>query len=270
MSQPDSPSTQLGYPHKLRRLYWPFLALAEVCRDVVGTVAGAFEHEFKRYTIPRFVFHGPATNVPPIRLGLFALLHGDEPAGALGLQRFLDALVSDPSPAAGYELTFYPLCNPAGYEDATRHNRWGFDLNREFWRSSRQPEVRILETELLEQKFDGVIAIHADDTSDGLYGYTHGRVLNENLLVPALQASSHILPINHSALIDGFSAAKGIIAQCFQGILTPPPAQSPRPFEIIFETPALAPVTQQAEAIYCALRSILKEYRGFIAQGANL
>lgn len=258
------------YPHRLRRLYWPFLALAEMCREVVGTVAGSFEFDAKRYTIPRFVFRGPAASTPPIRLGLFALLHGDEPAGALGLQRFLNLLVDDPAPAAGYELSIYPLCNPTGYEDGTRHSRAGLDLNREFWRGSTQPEIRILEQELSEQHFDGIIALHADDTSDGLYGYTHGRVLNENLLVPALQASAHVIPINTGAQIDGFAAEDGIIESCYQGILAPPPEQRPRPFEIIFETPAVAPMTQQIEAISCALRAVLKEYRSFIAQGVNL
>jgi len=270
MAMPDHPSAEPVYPHKLRRLYWPFLALAEVCREVVGTVAGSFEFEAKRYTIPRFVFHGPAVSTPPIRLGFFALLHGDEPAGALGLQHFLNRLVDDPAPAAGYELSFYPLCNPTGYEDATRHNRAGRDLNREFWRGSAQPEIRILEEELREQCFDGIIALHADDTSDGLYGYTHGRVLNENLLVPALRASAHVIPINQGALIDGFRAEEGIITDCYHGILAPPPEQKPRPFEVIFETPAAAAMTQQSEAISCALQSVLKEYRGFIAQGANL
>jgi len=258
------------YSHKLRRLYWPFLALAEVCREVVGTVAGSFEVAGKRYTIPRFVFHGPPTGMPPIRLGLFALVHGDEPAGALGLQRFLNALVDDPAPARGYELTLYPLCNPTGYEDETRHNRAGLDLNREFWRDSTQPEVRIIEEELRTRHFDGIIALHADDTSDGLYGFTHGRVLNENLLVPALRACTHVLPVNPGPVIDGFPAEEGIIEECYQGILAPPPDQRPRPFEIIFETPAAAPMTQQVEAISCALQSVLAEYRGFIAQGANL
>jgi len=270
MAMPELNPVEPVYPHKLRRLYWPFLALAEVCREVVGTVAGSFESDAKRYTIPRFVFHGPATSTPPIRLGLFALLHGDEPAGALGLQRFLNQLVDDPAPATGYELSIYPLCNPTGYEDATRHNRGGLDLNREFWRGSRQPEIEIIETELREQHFDGIIALHADDTSEGIYGYTHGRVLNENLLVPALQASAHVIPINCGALIDGFTAEEGIIEDCFPGILAPPPEQKPRPFEVIFETPGAAPMTQQVEAISCALRSVLKEYRGFIAQGANL
>jgi protein MpaA len=266
----NTEGTQPVYPHKLRRLYWPFLALAEVCREVVGTVAGSFEVEEKRYTIPRFVFHGPATSTPPIRLGLFALLHGDEPAGALGLQHLLNALVNDPAPARGYELTVYPLCNPTGYEDNTRHNRAGLDLNREFWRGSAQPEVQIIEAELRERHFDGIIALHADDTSDGLYGYTQGRVLNENLLVPALRACEHVLPVNVGPVIDGFSATKGLVAECYKGILAPPPDQRPQPFEIIFETPAAAPMTQQIEAISCALHSVLAEYRGFIAQGANL
>jgi hypothetical protein len=265
-----APSEEPVYPRKLRRLYWPFLALAEVCREVIGTVAGSFESEGKRYTIPRFVFHGPATSVPPIRLGLFALVHGDEPAGALGLQRFLNSLVDDPAPAAGYELVIYPLCNPTGYEDGTRHNRAGLDLNREFWRDSAQPEIRILEDELRAERFDGIIALHADDTSDGVYGYTQGRVLNEHLLVPALRASSQVLPVNLGPVIDGFAAEEGLIKDCYAGILAPPPEQRPRPFEVIFETPAAAPMTQQIEAISCALRSVLKEYRSFIAQGANL
>jgi hypothetical protein len=188
----------------------------------------------------------------------------------MGLQRLLTALVDDPAPARGYELTFYPLCNPTGYEDGTRGNRAGYDLNREFWRDSAQPEVKILEEELRTRQFDGIIALHADDTSDGLYGYTQGRILNENLLMPALRASAHVLPINCGAVIDGFSAEDGLVEDCFAGILAPPPEQRPRPFEIIFETPAAVPMTQQAGAIDCALRSVLNEYRELVAQGASL
>ena len=65
------------YPHKLRRLYWPFLALAEECRQIVGTVAGSFDCEGKRYTIPRFVFLGEEGPTRPLRIGCFAVLHGD-------------------------------------------------------------------------------------------------------------------------------------------------------------------------------------------------
>ena len=258
------------YPHKLRRLYWPFLALAEESRQIVGTVAGSFHSGGNRYTIPRFVFLGAEGSTPPLRIGCLAVLHGDEPAGALACQRLLEQLLAEPALGAGYELVIYPLCNPTGYEDGTRHNREGFDLNREFWRGSVQEEVQILERELRRERFDGLVVLHADDTSDGLYGYAHGRLLNEQLLRPALRHASRVLPINIGRTIDGFAAEEGVISDCFPGILAPAPEARPRPFEIIFETPALAPVTQQAEAACCAVRALLLEYRAFIAQGINL
>jgi protein MpaA len=259
------------YPHKLRRLYWPFLGLAECCREVIGTVAGSFKgREGHRYTIPRFTFLGPEGALPQKRIGLFALVHGDEPAGAGALLKLLQTLAAHPELALGYDLVCYPVCNPTGYEDDTRHNGDGADLNREFWRGSSQPEVRILEAEFRTQAFDGIIALHADDTSDGLYGYAHDRLLNEQLLVPALRASEKFLPRDCRAMIDGFAANDGVIGDCFKGVLAPPPEQKPRPFEIIFETPAHAPLDHQVEAAHAALLAILAEYRGFLAWGQNI
>lgn len=258
------------YPHKLRRLYWPFLALAEECREVIGTVAGSFRVGGRRYTIPRFTFLGPTTNVPQKRIGLFALLHGDEPAGSLALLNLLQTLAGDPRLATGYDLVAYPLCNPTGYEDDTRHNRAGVDLNRLFWVGSSQPEVQILEAELRTENFEGLIALHADDTSEGLYGYAHGRELNESLLVPALRASERMIPCNHDPLIDGFRACAGVISDCFKGVLRPPPEQRPQPFEIIFETPGRASAELQAQAAEHAVLSILDEYRRFISYAQDL
>lgn len=258
------------YPRKLRRLYWPFLALAEESRAIHGTVAGSFESEGRRYTIPRFAFRGPSVGGQLIRLGLFALVHGDEPAGAAALARFLAHLVDEPSLATGYELVFYPLCNPTGYEDGTRHNRAGADLNREFWRDSELPEARILEDELRSQRFDGLIALHADDACEGSYGYSHGRALDDALLRPALLAADRVLARDGRASIDGFAASEGIICDCFPGILSPPPESAAHPFNLIFETPAHAPFEQQVAANVAALEAILATYRGFIAYAQNL
>lgn len=260
----------MAYPHKLRRLYWPLLALAEDCRDVIGTVAGSFRVAERRYTIPRFTFLGPTTNVPQKRIGLFALLHGDEPAGAQALLQLLQTVAREPALAAGYDLVAYPLCNPTGYEDGTRHNRAGLDLNRHFWGGSAQPEVQILEAELRAQPFDGIIALHTDDTSEGLYGYAHGRELNEELLVPALRNSECVIPCNHDPLIDGFAACAGVINDCFKGVLRPPPEQRPQPFEIIFETPGQIALERQAQAAEVAVLSILAEYRRFISYAQDL
>lgn len=234
-------------------------------------MAGEFEYDGRTYAIPRIEFIGAEVNrLPLVCIGLFAGIHGDEPAGCAAVIRLFEMLAEKPEFAAGYHLVAYPLCNPTGLEDSTRHNRAGLDLNREFWRGSAEPEVRILERELREQRFEGVVTLHADDTCDGLYGYSHGCTINEALLKPALLASERVLPRDRRMNIDGFSAIDGIICDCFKGILTAPPDQHPRPFDLIFETPARAPEELQVEAAVLALRSILDEYRGFIAQGENL
>ncbi|HEU5080417.1 MAG TPA: succinylglutamate desuccinylase/aspartoacylase family protein [Opitutaceae bacterium] len=254
----------------LRALFGPLFELAEQCPEVIGSMAGTFSYQQNRYGISRFVFVGPETEVRPIRLGLFAGIHGDEPAGCEALVRLLVDLTENPERATGYDLIVYPVCNPTGYEDRTRHNRAGSDLNREFWKSSTHPEVRILENELRTHKFDGLITLHSDDTSEGIYGYAHGRLLNEELLRPALRACEGILPRDPRANIDGFVATESMLCDCFPGVLSAPPEQEPKPFDLIFETPALAPYDHQVDATVVALKSVLSEYRRFIAFGQNL
>src|SRR5688572_25452721 len=112
------------------------------------SVAGEFASEGRDYAISRFRFTGPAAGHEPVRLGLFAGVHGDEPAGCAALVEFVEGLVADPARARGYDLFVYPIVNPTGCEDGTRTNRAGKDLNREFWRDSAEPEVQILEAEL--------------------------------------------------------------------------------------------------------------------------
>jgi len=53
-------------------------------------------------------------------------------------------------------------------------------------------------------------------------------------------------------------------------VLSAPPEQHPKPFDLIFETPALAPLELQVQAAVSALHTILDEYRGFIAQSQNI
>ena len=62
--------------------------------------------------------------------------------------QFIKLLEAKPELAAGYYLSLYPVCNPTGFEDGTRFSRSGKDLNREFWKNSDQPEVRLLQAEL--------------------------------------------------------------------------------------------------------------------------
>jgi len=201
---------------------------------------------------------------------MFATLHGDEPAGLYGLIDFIAELDRDPMLGRDFDLRMYPLCNPTGFVDGTRNSRSDLDLNREFWRNSDEPEVRLLEKELCVQKFDGIISLHSDDTSEGVYGFEKVVLLTEHLLKPSLAAAARALPTNLSAQIDGFHAVEGIIHSGYEGILSAPPVISPAPFEIVLETPALAPMELQRKAFVLALTEILGEYRKLISYASDI
>src|SRR3954453_22118136 len=221
---------------------------------------GAFEILGENYSIPRFLFHGPNSS-DPICIGLFAAIHGDEPAGAMAAAAFLQQLSAEPHLADNFHISVYPICNPTGFEDNTRHSRRGRDLNREFWRGSPEAEVEILEHELRTRHLHGLIQLHADDTSDGLYGFAPGNTLTENLPRPALTEAGKILPRNVNATIDGFAARDSIIYDSYDGVLAAPAQMVPIPFEIILETPHHAPIEKQIEAFVVAIKTIIAEYR---------
>ncbi len=231
---------------------------------------GSFDAHGERYWLPRFVFRGDRTDEPPLKIGIFAGVHGDEVAGILACFDLLRFFEREPFLARAYHLHFYPLVNPTGFEDRTRHARSGQDLNRAFWRGSALPEVRIIEKEIQRQRFDGLISLHSDDTSEGLYGFVRGATLTEHLLKPALAAAEDALPINDGPLIDGFHAVNGIIRSCYDGVLSAPPDTRPSPFEIILESPQLAPIALQRQALALGVREIIREYRRLISFAANL
>lgn len=249
----------------LTRFLEPLRALSGVQADALGP----FDIAGQSHTLPRFIFRGPNAG-DPIRIGIFAMIHGDEPAGALAVVRFLRDLAAAPGLAENFLLHVYPICNPTGFEDNTRHSRRGSDLNREFWKTSAEPEVQLLERELRTGHFSGLIQLHADDTSDGIYGFVRGHTLTENLLRPALREAGKILPHNPNATIDGFAARDGIIYDQYEGILAAPAEIEPVPFEIILETPYHSPLDRQVEALVVAIRTILNEYRQLVSFAQNI
>jgi murein peptide amidase A len=238
-------------------------------RGVSVAMLGPFERSGRDYFLPRCTLEG-SNSSDPIRIGIFAGIHGDEPAGPFAAVEFLRHLAENPMRAESYVIHAYPLCNPTGFEDNTRVARGGPDLNRCFWRERPEPEVRLIERELRERHFHGLIQLHADDTSDGLYGFVRGHTLSEHLLKPALAAASKILPRNVNAQIDGFAAKEGIIYEGYEGILAAPADLQPPPFEIVLETPQHAPMDQQVQALILAMQTVLDEYREMIAFAANL
>ena len=221
-------------------------------------------------TIPRFLFTGPGDRGSFLRVGVFAGVHGDEVSGVEAAVELLRRLHADPQAALGYELFVYPVCNPWGFRNDARWLKSGADMNREFWRGSDEMEVLVLEGQLMKLAFDGIVALHTDDSSNGLYGFVKGHQLTRHVLEPSLEAASRFLPRNFDKSIDNFQANEGIIEYGYSGILGAPPTQKPRPFEIVFETPHLAAHELQVEAHLAALLTMLGRFRSMIAEAQNI
>jgi len=264
------PTAPVWEKRSVARLLAPLDALAEHSNHFLSKSLGQFESAGQSYRLPRYVYLGPKGGGDTIRLGIFATIHGDEPEGALALNRFVTLLEHNREVAKGYALFLYPVCNPTGFEDNTRHSRSGRDLNREFWKQSTEPEIRWLESEIWAHAFDGIITLHSDDTSNGLYGFVGGAVLSENLLEPALREAEQFLPRNRRRVIDGFAAKRGIITDGYGGMLKALPGLRRPPFEITLETPQRTSLHRQVEAFAAALQTILVEYRYLQAIAHNI
>jgi len=270
-----APFTTIAKPARKQRrsladLLAPLEKITVTSPNLVANHDAKFEVNGESYELPRYLFIGPRGGDTPIRVGIFAGIHGDEPEGVHAIVQFIQLLEARPELATGYYLSFYPVCNPTGFEDATRHARSGKDLNREFWKNSSAPEVRLLQAELQSRSFQGTISLHTDNTSDGFYGFVGGATLTKNLIKPALAAAEKFLPRDERPVIDGFAARNGVIFDGYEGILSAPPKVRPRPFEIILETPATPPEYLKELAFVAALQTILLEYNKFIAYAPNL
>ena len=220
--------------------------------------------------VPKYLFAGPGERGSYLRVGIFGGIHGDEESGVLAIVKLIEELQKEPDKARGYELFFYPVCNLHGYREDSRWSASGRDLNREFWTGSEEVEVKLLEEQLQKLRFDGLIALHTDDTSEGLYGFVKGHELTRYVLEPALEEAGKILPRNFDKSIDNFEANNGIIEQGYEGILAAPPAQKPKPFQIVFETPHRAPMDLQVEAHIVAVQTILDRFKVLISEAQNI
>lgn len=270
-SQSDSPSQSQVRPRRaLADLLAPLDQIAVSSPNLVANHGASFEVAGESYEIPRYMFVGPKGGAAPIRVGLFAAIHGDEPEGAHAIVQFVKLLEARPELALGYCLSIYPVCNPTGFEDDTPHSRGGHDLNSEFWKKSSAPEVRILQAELVSHSFDGIVSLRTHGSDSGFYGVVRSRTLASHILRPALKAGGTFLPLDDRPFIDGLPAQDGIVREAAEGALSAPPRVHPRPFEIMLEAPKAPPAYLKEFALAMALRTVLVEYRKFIAYAPNL
>lgn len=91
---------------------------------------------------------------------------GNEPAGVYAAMEFLKEEAKDFGDRLN--LCVFPCVNPSGFEAATRFTMNDVDLNREFGKESRQPEIRALEEWLryFPHRFRLVMDLHENDPSE--------------------------------------------------------------------------------------------------------
>ncbi|MGD0058711.1 MAG: M14 family metallocarboxypeptidase [Verrucomicrobiia bacterium] len=232
---------------------------------------GEITFEGKNHELFKLVSRpSPSPYAVEVPICLVAGVHGDEPDGILAALEFARRFSRTPQLVSNYALTIYPCVNPIGYERMTRENGAGKDLNREFFRDSREREVEMLEHELRAHEFTGFIGGHSDYESFGLYAYATGAVLSERLAKPALFQASGVIPINIDAVIDGHPAQNGIINQKFPGALGPLTKSASEPFDITIETPNLFALSKRVEAQAIAFETILQEYRAVASEAMYL
>ncbi len=224
----------------------PLEALAKISPNLIANHGARFINGAEAYELPRYIFVGPQGGDKPIHLGIFAGLNGDKPEGVHAVVQFIKMLELKPELARGYCLSFYPICNPTGYEDRTRFSRSGQDCSREFWVNSTEPEIWLLQDELLSRAFQGIISLQTDDVAHGFYGCSGGVTLAEHLL------------------------EQGHAVENVEGILSAPPKAESRPFEITFKAPTTLPSYMNEITFIGALQTVLNEYREFIAHAPNL
>ncbi len=139
-------------------------------------------------------------------------IHGDEPAGPLGIAAALEAGVF--GDAFGWMI--FPVLNPTGLQEGRRETLAGVDLNRDY-RSRRAEEVRA-HCDFLEaspKQFTGALGLHEDWEASGGYLYEHNRELLPNPCRALVSSLEQTIGLESGEEIDGWPT-------CARGLIHPP------------------------------------------------
>ncbi|MBV9403042.1 MAG: succinylglutamate desuccinylase/aspartoacylase family protein [Candidatus Eremiobacteraeota bacterium] len=107
--------------------------------------------------------------------------HGDEPAAPWALLNIVESGLLHPS----FSYRIWPCVNPAGYQNATRANAEGEDVNRSFTGGGSTPESKAIITAHRDRRFFASLDLHEDPQADGFYCFELSRS-EQKLLSPAI------------------------------------------------------------------------------------
>lgn len=200
----------------------------------------------------------------PYAVHLTAGIHGDEPAGVLGLLGFLEKM-----PRRSLEqidLSVFPCVNAWGYEYSVRENELGQDINRAFKRGTNCAEVKMMMEVWKGRQYDVLITCHEDYDAPGAYLYELKKsppFWGDSIL----EGFARYLPIDHRRQIEGQPAKNGLIRRRLhhlprnlypEAIYMVKGKKAQTRHTLTFETPSLCPLEKRIAAQIAGLKKSFK------------
>ncbi|MDZ4742974.1 MAG: M14 family metallocarboxypeptidase [Verrucomicrobiota bacterium] len=191
---------------------------------------------------------------------LTAGIHGDEPAGVLGLISFLEKI--PPKILRQVALTVFPCVNVWGYERNLRVNEKGEDINRCFQVGTNCAEVILMRKGWGKRKYDFVASCHED--YDSLGAYIYELKYDPPFWGPQILAAfSRCVTLDTRPEIEGLPALQGHICHDIKKL--PPDIHAEAIYLIkgenantrhtlTFETPSLQPLENRIAAQIAGLK----------------
>lgn len=181
--------------------------------------------------------------------------HGDEPAGWLGVIRFLENVPQDILKQVN--LSFIPLLNVTGSLSNNRKNKWGEDPNRWFCHTpSGRPEpsqeglILLQNLPLLKSlACDGYLSLHEDVEMKEFYVYTFENGISPGLFSEALRfAGNMFFDPCPDGIIEGANVSNGVVFCYCDGSFEDCLFHEGIPRTACTETPGLLDLNKRVEA----------------------
>ncbi len=188
-------------------------------------------------------------------------MHGDEPAGPLALLQKMESGWF----SGDFHWLVCPALNPGGLAFATRENRQGFDLNRDYLLQQSleiAAHARWLSSQPVPSLF---VSLHEDWETEGFYFYEINLEADDPSRHQAiLNAVSQYFPPEEGPEIDGhevrgpgwiFHSAEADLPDAWPEAIWL--AKKGCPLSFTFETPSRAEISRRVGAHISGLESIL-------------
>lgn len=152
-----------------------------------------------------FCCRGPETKGK--KVCIISGLHGDEPGGPYGVLEFFK---KDNIEKLKNNILLLPVMNPHGFENGSREDDKGADLNRKWHRKDSKEPVKTVKDVVTSFNSDLILSLHEDSNADGFYLYPSEGI--EKSIVSYLKKFLHTIfdPISNKT-IYGDKVKNGVV-----------------------------------------------------------